>query len=232
MTELMKDAIMIGSGILGGCLVTIIRSKIVKQAKETVEEKFSGTKAVTGLLNVTSPVLWMKDIASIFNLRKLVIVGVIIGVVFGYGWYKGRTGAPVKIDLHGKEALIQLNEHFLQIDKDGTTKIVDKDGKVLKVIRVKDIDGLRQALRPYGFQLEPFVAVGGSMGSSGASIEAGVGLSWFKYFKWNLDSLLTNKGIYPLGVSYKLTDNSGLGLGAGMGWKGDQRVILYYKFRF
>ena len=232
MTELLKDGLMIASGLIGGCLFVVIRNKIVKQTKEVVGEKFSLPKFTEGMLNVTSPVGWAKDIASLFNLRKLIIIGVIIGLIFGYGYYKGRLGKEVHFDMRGKEAIIQLNEHYLKIEKDGTANVVDKDGKILKSIKVKDIEGLRQALRPYGFKLNPIVVAGGSIGESGAGFEGGAGVSWFKYFKYNLDSFITTKGLYPLGASYSITDNSGIGLGAGMGFKGDKRIILYYKWRF
>jgi hypothetical protein len=33
-------------------------------------------------------------------------------------------------------------------------------------------------------------------------------------------------------VSYSITDNSGVGLGAGLGYKGDKRANLYYYFKF
>ena len=232
MTEILKDVIMVASGILGGTLFVLIKNKVTKTTKEVVEEKFNLPKFTTGMLNVTSPVGWAKDIASILNLRKLIIIGVIIGCIYGYGWYRGTQGKPVHFDLRGQEATIQLNEHFLKIERNGTAKIIDKDGKVLKTIRVKDVDALRKALRPYGFQLEPIFVAGGSMGEKGAGIEAGVGVSWFKWYKSKLDSFITSRGLYPLGVSYSITDNSGIGLGAGVGFKGDKRVILYYKWRF
>jgi len=232
MTELLKDGLMIASGLIGGCLFVVIRNKIIKQTKEVVGEKFNLPKFTEGMLNVTSPVGWAKDLHSLFNLRKLIIIGVIIGCIYGYGWYRGTQGKPVHFDMRGKEATIQLNEHYLKIEKDGTANVVDKDGKILKSIKVKDIEGLRQALRPYGFKLNPIVVAGGSIGESGAGFEGGAGVSWFKYFKYNLDSFITTKGLYPLGASYSITDNSGVGLGAGMGFKGDKRIILYYKWRF
>ena len=235
---MIKDIVMILSGVIGGCLFVMIRNKIVANVKAKINnteisvEKFSLAKFLNGMFNLKSAKEWAKDIYSLFNLRKLIIVGVILGVIFGYGYYKGRMNTEVKFDLRGKEASIQLNEHFLKIEKDGTAKVVDKKGNILKTIRVKDIPGLQKALRPYGFKCEPIVVAGGSLGESGAGIEAGAGLSWFKYFKWNLDSFVTSKGLYPLGTSYQLTDNSGLGLGAGIGYKGDKRVILYYKWKF
>ena len=232
MNIILKDAIMILSGLVGGYLLIRIRQFILKKGVETVKDNFDTSKLTKGLLSVSDRVLWAKDFTSLFNIRKLVIYGLIIGIIFGYGWYRGRLGAPVQFDLQGKEAIIQLNEHYLKIEKDGTANVVDKDGKILKQIKVKDIPGLREKLRPYRFKLEPIVIAGGSIGESGAGIEGGVGVSWFKYYKTNLDSFLTNRGIYPLGVSYSITDNSGVGLGAGMGYKADKRGILYYYWKF
>ena len=233
MNEILKDIIMVASGLVGGCLVVYLKKKLFNQTKAVITgEKFEPAKVVNGLTNLKDPVLWVKDIVGIFNLRKLIIFGVILAVCFGYGWYKGRLNAPAKFDLRGKEAIVQLNEHYLKIDKDGTANIIDKDGKVLKVIKVKDIDGLRQALRPYGFIFEPILAVGLGMGNTGASFEAGAGVAWLKYFKWRVDSIITNKGFYPLGVTYKITDNSGIGISGGYGFKGDQRVIVKYTVKF
>jgi hypothetical protein len=217
-------------------LVTLTHLKTlgieVEKKVEGEVEKFSRQKLATGMLTVNNGVLWAKDIASIFNLRKLIIIGVIIGVIFGYGYYKGRLGKEVHFDMRGKEAIIQLNEHYLHIEKDGTANVVDKDGKILKTIKVKDIDGLRQAMRPYGFILEPVLALGFGIGQSGSNFEGGAGLAWIKYFKWRVDSILTNKGIYPLGFTYKISENSGIGISGGYGFKGDQRVIIKYTIKF
>ena len=231
MTELLKDGLMILSGLVGGYLFIKIRQKVVNQTKEIVKEKFNTPKFLEGMLNVTSPVGWAKDIASILNLRKLIIIGVIIGIIFGYGYWRGRLGAPVHLDLQGKEAMIQLNEHFLKIDKNGSTYVVDKDGKVLKVIKVKDIPGLREALRPYGFRLKPFVTAGGSLGNK-SGYEAGAGVDFFKWFKSNANAFLTNRGIY-LGLGYQITDNFDVLLGAGKGYKeGDTRIYIGGKWKF
>jgi hypothetical protein len=161
-----------------------------------------------------------------------IVLLIIAGLIYGWGWYQGTQGKPVQFDLQGKEATIKLNEHYLRIEKDGTANVIDKDGKVLKVIKVKDIPELRKAIRPYGFKLEPIALVGGSIGEAGAGFEGGAGVSWFKFYKANLDSFLTSRGLYPLGVSYSITDNSGIGLGGGIGYKGDKRAELYYYFKF
>jgi hypothetical protein len=232
MKEILKDIIMILSGIIGGYLFIKIRQRIINQTKNVAEEKFQLSKFLGGMTNIISPVGWAKDIYSIFNLRKLIIVGVIIGVIFGYGYYKGQLGKPVVIDWRGKEEFVKLNEHYLHIQKDGSMQVLDKDKKtVLKEIKVKDLDSLRKYLRPYGLILEPIFVAGGGIGEKGGSMEAGAGASVLKWFKWKLDGFLTQKGVY-IGTSYQITDNSGAGLGIGKGYKGDNRVILYYKWRF
>ncbi len=267
MNLLLKDIIMILSGIIGGTVFVLLRNKFIKGVKKEVQkilpeedkqkikelyekgifpeklykevcttpeptECFNKEKLITGLTKINNATLWAKDITSIFNLRKLIIIGVIVGVIFGYGYYKGKLGKEVHFDLRGKEAIIQLNEHYLKIEKNGTANVIDKDGKVLKQIKVKDIPGLREALRPYGFKIEPILALGLGTGQSGNSFEAGIGASWFKWFNWRIDSILTNKGIYPVGVTYKITENSGIGISGGYGYKGDQRVILKYTVKF
>lgn len=229
----MKDIILILSGLLVAFIFTYIRKKIINQTKTIMEEKFNLPKFLSGMTNVASPTGWAKDIASIFNGRKLIIYGIVIGIIFGYGYYKGRLGKPISIDIgYGKEAQIKLDGHYLHIYKDGSVYVEDDKGNKIKQISVKDIPQLAKKLRPYGFKLEPIVVAGGSVGETGAGFEGGAGISWAKYFKWNLDSFITNRGLYPLATSYQITDNSGVGLGAGIGYRGDRRIILYYKWRF
>ena len=237
---MIKDILMILSGLIGGCLFILIRNHILNRAKEKLiatgqtikTESFDLAKFMQGMTTLKTGVGWAKDVHDIFNLRKLILISAIIGVIYGYGWFTGRKGAPVHFDMRGKEATIQLNEHYLKIEKDGTANVVDKEGKILKTIRVKDIPELERALRPYGFRLKPIAVVGGSLGEKGAGVEGGVGVSWFKWYKANLDTLLTSRGFYPLGVSYSITDNSGLDLGAEIGYKGDKRALVYYYWKF
>ena len=238
MTEILKDVIMVASGILGGTLFVLIKNKVTKTTKEVVEEKFNLPKFTTGMLNVTSPVGWAKDIASILNLRKLIIIGVIISVIWGYGYYKGKTNKPVQlvideaveftIPVPNSDLALHKAKHSTQLEWTNTVT-----GKVVGIVKVKDIPELAKKLRPYGFQLKPFVTAGGSIGATGAKAEAGLGLQWFKYFRWNLNSFLTNVGVYPLGVAYQITDNFDILAGAGMGYTGgDKRVYIGGKWRF
>jgi hypothetical protein len=232
MNELLKDGLMILSGLIGGYLFIKIRRKVINQTKEVIGEKFNLPKFTNGMLNVTSSVGWAKDIHDIFNLRKLIIIGIIIGVIFGYGYYKGQMGKPVVIDWRGKEEFVKLNEHYLHIQKDGSMQVLDKDKKtVLKDIKVKDLDNLRKYLRPYGFRLKPFVTAGGSLGEQKTGFEGGAGVDFFKWFKYNANVFITNLGGY-LGIGYNITDNFDIMIGAGKGWKGDNRVGLFGKWKF
>jgi hypothetical protein len=237
MNPLLKDAIMILSGIGGGYLFIKIRQKIISQTKEVVGEKFSLPKLTEGMFNVTSSVGWAKDIHSLFNLRKLIIIGVIISCIWGYGYYKGKVNKPVQLVIdEAVEFTIPVPHSDLALYKAKHSTelkwINTVTGKTIGKVMVKDIPELAKKLRPYGFILEPIAVVGGSLGETGAGFEVGAGISWFKYFKAKVESFITSRGFYPVGINYGLTDNSGVGLGAGIGYKGDKRVILYYKWRF
>lgn len=229
----MKDIILVFSGLIIGLIIWLLKTIIANQLKQkitTQTEKFDTNKLVNGLTSVVRTDLWGKTINQELSIRtwmiRLALIGIIVGVIYGWGWYKGRMGAPVAINLQGKEATIKLNEHFLRIEKDGSTKVVDKQGKVLKTIRVKDIPELERALRPYGFIFEPVVVGGLGIGNSSSGIEGGVGLRYTKWFKWYADVCLTNKGAYPLGVSYKLTENTAIGISAGTGFKKNERGLF------
>jgi hypothetical protein len=201
-------------------------------------EKFSGTKLRKGMTNVIDPVLWWKDITQIFNIRKLVIYAIIIGSIFGYGYYKGNFNKPVHVNIgNGKEAMIDLgNGEWMHISTNGEVFIRDgsdpKTSKILRQIKVKDIPSLHKQLTPIGLRLDPILVAGMGMGSGGSGMEVGAGVSWFKWYKYNLDSFLTTKGIYPLGISYSITENTALGVAGGFGWRGDQRILMYGRIKF
>ncbi len=256
----MKDILVLLGMFVAGALFMWLRPKIFKQAKKQVrmvwneafdkterlnasignvfkangDEPFQWKKFTGGFLNIGSLKDWGKDIVSLFNVRKLTIYILIISVVFGYGWWKGTQGKPIKVDIgYGKEAKIGLEGgQYLHIDKTGRVYLKDKNGNILKTIGVKDIEGLKRKLAPIGLQFEPIAIMGAGMGISGFGGEAGVGISWLRYWKWRMDAFITNRGLYPLATSYRLTTNSGIGVGVGMGWEGDTRTIVYYNWKF
>jgi len=233
---MIKQIVILLGVFIAGILFMVIRNYLVTKIKTaTPTEVVSGKKFWDGLISVFNPILWLKDIVSIFNVRKIIIYLIIAGLIFSIAYTKGLGEKPINVKLGwGKEAFIEINSNkdYLHIDKNGNVWVKDKDGKILKQIKAKDIQGLKAQLAPLGLQLKPFVLGGYGYGSSGGSIEAGVGVSFLRVWKANLDAFLTNRGIYG-GVSYKLTDNSGLGLGIGHGWqRNEYRAIIYYKFQF
>jgi len=216
-----------------GIKIVFILILLRKLYKDPNREQINWAKFRAGMFRLTDPVSWLKTLSGWFNIRNIIIAGLLFGAIWGHGWYRGRMGAPVKIDIgYGKEAIISLNDSFLKIEKDGSVYVEDKQGNRIKQITVKDIPQLKRKLSPIGFQLDPIFVAGGSVGESGMGWEVGAGISWFRYFRANLDSFLTTRGIYPIGISYRITDNSGAGLGGGLGYKGDRRIMLYYKFKF
>jgi len=223
----------------------LIPQSLIKKTADQLQkstETFNAEKLKEGLVALGSGRLWGKTLAQEFSLRtwivRLAIVGILFGVIYGYGWYKGRMGAPVTFDMRGKEAKIQLNEHFLHILSDGTAQVEDRDGTVLKKIKVQDIPELRKALKPFGIDIHPFVTVGGGVGANStsgalnASIEGGAGLELLKWFKWHYNVFITNKAAYPVGISYRITDNFDILGGIGMEYGGGQRAYIGGKWKF
>jgi len=208
---------------------------------EPSHEPFSWKKVIKGMFSLLDPVEWAQTFREmgITDVRKWIIVALILCGIYGYGYFKGNANKPVHFDMRGKEAHIALNEHYLHVLPDGTAQVEDKDGKVLKKIAVKDIPQLRKALKPIGIDVEPFFTAGGGIGmttKSGdskvdAGLEAGIGTSFFKIYKIHLDTWLTNRGIY-LGADYGLTENFGIISGIGKGYKGDNRMYFGGKWKF
>lgn len=241
----MKDIIWLLSGIIGTVLFVLIRKAILRKAKQNIfsthklikSEGFNIKKFVRGMIGIFDGEGWGKDLVSLFNIRKIVIYFIILSCIFGYGYWKGQQGKPIKVDIgYGKEAMIQITpDTWLHITKDGSVYVEDNKGNKLKQVSVKDIQGLKEKLAPYGFELKPIGVIGWGLGESGTSGEAGAGLSIFRYWQMRLDTFLTNKAIY-IGTSYKLNKikmpHSSVGIAVGKGFKGDNRVLFYYRWEF
>ena len=206
------------------------------------KEPFSANKFFDGLFGLFSGVGWGRDLSGMFNIRKLIIYALIIVSIFSYGWYQGKINQPLKIDIGDyQSAQIKLhNGYVLFIEKDGTATIRDEKGNIIKQLKNKDLDALKDKLKPYGFELSP-IAIGGVSGGIDGDIsgEMGIGLRWFRAWKINIESFLTNKAIYPLGLSYSLTgmglDNTSVGIGVGTSYEKfleDKRIIAYFSIKF
>jgi hypothetical protein len=184
---------------------------------------------------------WIKSLKEIgvLDARKWIILSIILGVVFGYGWYQGKQGTPVKIDIgYGKEAMIKLDGHYLHITKEGYVFVEDEDGNTVKQLSVKDIPALKKKLAPFGIQFEPILVTGFGVSDFGRSGgEVGAGISFLRMWQTRADAFLTNRGVY-VGVSYKLEGllpylkNSRVGIGLGKGYRGDNRAMVYFALGF
>lgn len=211
-----------------------LKKKRTDLAKNTQNESFSWQKLRKGMFSILNPVEWVKTLREIgiLDVRKWLIYAIIIGGLYGYGYFKGVRNKPIHFNLEGKTATIALNEHYLKIERDGTAKVIDKEGNTLKTIKTGDIPELQRALKPIGLDIHPFFTSGYGVSIDGKSgAEAGIGTSIFKFYKVHIDTWLTNNGIY-LGTDYKITDNFGIIGGAGKGFEGDNRAYIGGKWEF
>lgn len=200
------------------------------------EEKVSGKKFRSGMFNITSPILWLKTLSFLFNIRNLIIIAIIVGGIFSYGWYQGRLQSPAKFDIgRYEETIIKWNGEQLHIYKNGEVWIEDfKTKKKIKQITVKDIPLLKAKLAPLKLKLRPIIIAGYGTNTYGDSkAEIGAGVSFFEYWKMSLEAFITSYPAAYLGTSYRITDNSGIGIGVGKGIEdGSNRALIYYRIRF
>ncbi len=229
------------SVLFGGILLLIIKRILFKKVTDTIKEQkpFELQKFKEGFANTGEA--WGKRLVQELDWKtwsvRLVILSVVGGVIFGYGFFKGRGDA--KVLPTGESWIMKIDSHYLHWDKDKQSMHLQvspdpKSTDEIKIITVKDIPGLYAQLKPYGFQLKPIGVLGGGISDGRIRGEIGAGVSWFKWFNWRTDSFITNGGFYPLGITYKITQNSGIGLGGGVGFKKDenQKIIIKYSWEF
>ena len=189
------------------------------------DEKFSTRKFFSGL-NLFNPVAWAKTV--IYTFRAFLIIGVVVGLIFGIGYWKGKKNAPVRVDM--ADTLIILeddrgHQHELRIENG----IMTFDDRTVKV-------GDIPSLKPYGIELHPKAIAG--IVSTGKPT-AGVGLEFAHFYRFNTE-LLALYQFLGIGVSYDLRldgpikiDNSSLGIGLGRDFEGNESaVVIYYGIEF
>ena len=200
------------------------------------KEAFSWTK-FKKIFDLGNGVEWIKSCKEILDLRKLTIYCIVLGAIYGYAYFQGRLNAPVQVNMsYDKEWIMNINGEEIYKPKFSNDVFIrdSKTKEVLKQIRAKDMGLLRKKLKPISFQLKPIFVAGGGVGEEGLTGELGAGISWIRMWRNEIDTFLTNRGIY-LGTSYKLKalENSAIGIGIGKGFKKlDNRLIFYWRFNF
>ena len=231
----MNNILLILNFIFVAIIFMFLRDVIKKRLKIIVAEKFDIKKLTDGLFSIKDKVKWSRDISQIFNVRKLLIYSVIIASIYAYGNFKGTQGKPVEFNLdYEKEFSLQVDTNlYLHKPKNSRNlEMIDEKGNHLKKITVADIPELKKKLKPISMELVPVIIGGFGSGAYKSGFEVGGGVSFLRYWKWRLETFITSNPALYLGTSYKITDNSGIGIGTGKGIYGDNRVLLYYRGEF
>ena len=243
---MIKEILFLLSGILCAIIFIYVRSKIVEAGKKKIlgdnvpivstskREPWNTAKFLDGMLDVKTGSRWGETLHNAFNGRMLIIYGILIGVIYGYGYWKGKQSTPMKLSVNYEEEMtIDVPKNTVAWQK---PKFSDKaywlleDGSK-KTMTIKDVPTLKNALKPYGFRLRPFFTAGGSLGEKKCGGDFGLGIDFAKYYRWNTNVFITNQGGY-VGVGYQITTNFDVLVGAGKGYSGDNRVYLGGKWKF
>jgi len=188
-------------------------------------ERFDRRKFWSGFTGLMDPVGWAKDFMGLFNIRKLVTYTLILGLIFGYGYWKGIGSKPILLGYKDFVAYAVRNgiEHKVEVR---SSQLYLDD----KLMTVSDIP----QLKPYGIKISPKLYAG--VGASGG--EVGIGAELAHYFKFNLDCFGTQKAFYA-GISYDIEwaewiRNSSTGIAIGKAWKNpeDTRILWYWSIKF
>lgn len=213
----------------------ITNARIGNSYKKDGSEVFKWDK-FKKIFYLGSGVEWVKSIKEIIDLRKLLIYMTIVSLIFAFGWWKGKGDKPVNLNVgRYQEIIIKLNGEQLHIYKNGDVWIEEyKTGKKIKQIKVKDIPFLNDKLKPVKLKLRPILVAGGSTNVySETGGEVGVGFSFMEMWKLSLEGFITSYSAVYGGVSYAITDNTGVGIGYGKGIRElDDRIIIYGRIRF
>ena len=207
-------------------------------------QKFNYKKFIGGLINIRSKTDWAKDFVSIFNIRKIVIYIIVISLFAGYFYWKGIKEKPVHI---GDEIIAYDKELTVKLDKKKLSKLEEpalkkpKNSSLLHYydwrndilgdpIKVEDVEELRKKLKPYGFENKVIFVGGVGISTKDVSGESGIGYRYARLWKIRTEIIATDKGFYPISVSYKpdwFFSNTSINIGFGKEWKqGDNRYFF------
>lgn len=203
-----KTILFIGLGILIMCYFKIIK-KIVWTLISKREENFNFKKLITG-----------------FSFKTSTIIIIILLAVFYFGYYKGQLNTPANFEMsHDKEFFINIPTHskaFYKPEFSSKAYWIKNDGSK-EIVKQGEIKQIQEYLKPYGLMLEPVVVAGYGMSNISSGYEIGAGLRYARLKRWVADLIVTNKGAYPLGLSYRISENSAIGVSVGTGYKEGER---------
>lgn len=164
---------------------------------------------------------------SSFKLLSLVLC--LFTCTYVWGYYKGQLSRPADFKVNYQDEIYfyipKSAVGFWKPKQESKAYWIYSDGRK-EVVKQGDIKELTIKLKPYGFMLEPVLILGYGASNVDSSVEVGAGLRYARFKKWIADICITNKGAYPIGVSYKITDNSAVGLSVGTGYKEGERGIF------
>lgn len=207
-------------------------------------QKPSYKKFIGGLTDVTSLTDWAKDIVQMFNFRKLIIYAIIVSLIAGFFYWKGLKETPVEIGTnliaYDKEFKMRLDTNEIDKHKDpGLIKpkhsslfhYCDWRKDILgSPVKLEDIDLLRKKLKPYAWESKIIATMGLGVSFNDVSGESGVGYRYSRLWSLRTEIIATNKGFYPLSVSYKpdwIFNNTSVNVSGGKAWKdGLNRVYI------
>lgn len=186
-------------------------------------------------------VLWIKSF--VFGIRVFIVIGIIAAIIYGIGYYKAiqnRPVVPVDISSYladGKEVRVRLNGDYLKISHN-CWQVEDENGKLIKIIEVKDIPILAQKLAPIGLFVPNLIGFYGICADSNIHGCYGGGIEFVKLWNVRLGGILTNDGGY-VSASYPLNKlfiipltNTNVTVGTGYSYKGDRSNIFGLRVKF
>lgn len=178
------------------------------------------------------------------GIRLTIIVSIVIGLIFGIGYWRGLQNTEAVIDIGYKDEITMPAPkgyeylEALAVHKSKNSNKwdwINTDTKdIYAKVKVGDIPQSAK-LRPYGFEnrLIGFYGVGSGLDYTG--VEAGAGYRFARLWNFRTEIIATNKGGY-LSASYKVKkfifENTYLNVGMGRGYHGDTRAILGVNVEF
>lgn len=199
-------------------------------------QNFNYKKFIGGLTDVKSTTDWAKDIVQLFNVRKLIVYFIIIVLIAGIFYWKGLKETPVEI---GTDLIAYDKTFTLRLDPKEIAKYQDPglikpiNSRLLhygdwrkdllgESIRLEDVEELRKKLKPYGWESKIIGVMGVGISPNDVSGESGAGYRYSRLWSLRTEIVATNKGFYPVSVSYKpswIFNNTSMNVGWGKAWE-------------